>query len=139
MNDVLVVCISRLYRTWMENHPFSQPTDEQILEMARWAWNCQRDPLPDLVFAQVGGEIKGVFVVDRWFVCGEAANEPDLKPAIDGIRDRNDIEQDIDDNYKMAFIGHVADYANIFIGGQIPKVEHCQTFCYVKPRDIILP
>ena len=128
MNDVLVVCISRLYRTWVRRHPGLQPTDEQILEMARWAWNCQREPLPRLVFAQVGGEIKGVFVVDRWFVCGEAANEPDLKPAIDGI----------DDNYKMAFIGHVANCANIFIGGRIPRARFCQSFCFVNPRDDII-
>lgn len=137
MNDVLVVCISALYRRWMENHPWDvAPTVDEVLEMARWAWNCQRNPLPDLVIAEVRGEIKGVFVVDRWFTCGEAANEPDLRPERYGIHARQAIERDIEDNYKMAFIGHVAANAGMLIGGHVPSP---QAFCYIPPQKIIPP
>ena len=129
--EVLEVCISRLYREYVRRYG-RDPDDAEVLDMARWAWRCKSKGLPMLVFAEADGVIKGVFGVDRWFRCGEAMNNPGLKPNVDpnGTR-KAAVQRDIADNRKMAFVGHISPRAGQYIGQIVPRLDNWHTFRYV--------
>jgi len=119
--EVLEVCISRLYREFVQQYG-REPDAAEILDMARWAWRCRVD-VPRLVFAEAEGEIKGVIEVDRWYRCGEARANPVLLPNVrpNGTREMADVQRDITENRKMAFSGHISTRAGQYVGQNVPR------------------
>ena len=118
---VLAVSITRLYDRFGQQKG-RMPSEDDIYDMARWAWRSREAESCRIVFACVHRTIKGVFEVREWFSCGAARNRPELRPSAtdDGIRCQ-EIEDDIRQGRRMAFIGNIADCARRFIGKDAPR------------------
>ena len=118
MVDVAAVRINVRYQKFIGQNG-REPNDAEVLEIARWAWwGIRRYPL---VFACVDGKVKGVYKVDKWFRCGEARMSPEFRPCTpEGSVRWNEIEKDINDDRRHAFIGHRAACADQFIGKPAP-------------------
>ena len=122
MRKVLAVSISRLYDRCVHQNG-REPSREELYDMARWAWRSHEAESCQLVFACVHGTIREVFAVQEWFSCGEARNRPELRPyAPQGSRRYQEIEQDIEEDRRIAFIGNVADCTNQFVGKEAPRL-----------------
>ena len=120
MTDVLAVSITKLYDGFVQENG-REPFKKEIYEMARWAW---RGPNPcRIVFACVHGKIKAVFKVREWFSCGDAKNRPELRPCVsEGSRRYHEIEVDIKENTRKAFVGDVASCAKQFVEKRAPRL-----------------
>ena len=122
--EVLAVSVTRLHDRFVKKNG-REPSDADVYDMARWAWIRIGDRAMScrLVFACVHGRVKGVFEVQEWFSCGEARNRPELRPsAPEGSLRYKEIERDVEENRRKAFIGNVADCANHFVGKEAPRL-----------------
>lgn len=139
--EVIEVCISSLYGEYKRLYG-REPSDAEVLDMARWAWPCRAENLPRLVFAEAEGEIKGVFeVVDEWFRCGKARGNPSLMPNIrpKGMHELADVRRDIAENRRMAFVGCISTRAGQYVGQRVPGFDNWHSFRYVTLTNGRLP
>ena len=120
--NVLAVSITKLYDRDVQQNG-RRPSGEELYDMARWAWRSRNAESCQLVFACVHGKIEGVFEVQEWFSCGTARKRPELRPfAPAGSLRYQEIEEDIESDRRMAFVGRVADCANQYIGKEAPQL-----------------
>lgn len=116
--EVIAVRINVRWRRFYDEN-MREPQGTEIYDIARWAWRIR--PTSQLVFACQDGIIRGVYKVDEWFRCGKARNRPELRPyAPEGSVRWHEIENDIRDNRRHAFIGCPAACADQFIGTNAP-------------------
>lgn len=119
---MLAVSITKLYERFVQQHG-QEPSRENLYDMARWAWRSREAESCQLVFACVHGKIEGVFEVQEWFSCGEARNRPELRPyAPEGSLRYQEIEKDIVEDRRVAFIGKASDCAEQFVGNDAPRL-----------------
>ena len=99
--------------------------------MSRWAWRSREAWSCRIVFACAHGIIEGVYEVREWFSCGEARKRTELRPyVIEGSRQYKEIEDDIERDRRIAFVGNVADCAKLFVGKDAPRL--CGPIRYTK-------